>query len=113
MSKNSPISMDGSNDKEMNMVDDRTIFSMAEVFKALNDPTRLKIINALIISEMFVNDIAELLDLSQPAVSHHLKELRLLNLIKYRKEGRTVFYSLDDEHVYPLFQKCLDHVKEK
>ncbi|EDK35717.1 ArsR/SmtB family transcription factor [Clostridium kluyveri] len=99
-------------DIKKHMVDDKSIYDMAEVFKALNDPTRLKIINILIVSELCVNDIANLLEISQPAISHHLKELRQLKLIKYHKKGRSVFYSLDDEHIHPLFQQCLEHVNE-
>lgn len=95
------------------MTDDTRLFKMAELFKTLNDPTRLKIVNALMLSEMCVCDIAALLDMSQPAVSHHLKVLRQTQLIKYRRDGKIVYYSLDDEHVELLFKLCFAHVIEK
>lgn len=101
------------NDIKNNMANEKLIYDMASVFKALNDPTRLKIINVLFMSDLCVNDIASILEMSQPSISHHLKELRQLNLISCRKEGRTVFYSLSDEHIHPLFKQCLAHVQEK
>jgi ArsR family transcriptional regulator len=84
----------------------------AEMFKAVSDPTRLKIINALILSEMCVCDIAALMDMSQPAVSHHLKVLRQLHLVKYRRDGKVVYYELDDEHVRNVFYQGLLHASE-
>lgn len=95
------------------MTDDNHLFKMAELFKALNDPTRLKIVNALILSEMCVCDIAALLNMNQPAISHHLKVLRQTQLIKYRREGKIVYYSLDDEHIELLFKQGFAHVIEK
>lgn len=95
------------------MTSDDNLFQMAELFKALNDPTRLKIVNALILSEMCVCDIAALLNMNQPAISHHLKVLRQTQLIKYRREGKIVYYTLNDEHVELLFRQSLVHVTEK
>ncbi|MBN7773252.1 ArsR/SmtB family transcription factor [Clostridium aminobutyricum] len=95
------------------MIGDRHLLKMAELFKTFSDPTRLKIINALILSEMCVCDIAALLNMNQPAISHHLKVLRQAELIKYRREGKTVYYSLDDEHIELLFKQGLAHVIEK
>ena len=86
---------------------------MAEMFKAVSDPTRLKIINALILSEMCVCDISALLGMPQPAISHHLKVLRQLQLVKYRREGKIVYYELDDEHVRNVFYQGLLHASEK
>jgi ArsR family transcriptional regulator len=85
---------------------------MAEMFKVMNDPTRLKIVNALLIAEMCVCDIAALMGMTQPSISHHLKVLRQSELIKYRREGKVVYYSLDDEHVGVLFQNALEHASE-
>lgn len=95
------------------MTDDGLLLKMAELFKALDDPTRLKIINAIILSEMCVCDIAALTNMNQPAVSHHLKVLRQAQLIKYRREGKIIYYSLDDEHIELLFRQGLAHVLEK
>jgi len=92
---------------------DSQLKKTAEMFKAVSDPTRLKIINALILSEMCVCDIAALLDMTQPAVSHHLKVLRQLQLVKYRREGKVVFYELDDEHVRNVFYQGLLHASEQ
>ena len=93
--------------------DDSTIKRTAELFKAVSDPTRLRIINALILSEMCVCDIAALMSMTQPAVSHHLKILRQMQLVKYRREGKVVYYELDDEHVRNLFYQGLLHVSEQ
>ena len=95
------------------MTDDGHLFKIAELFKAMDDPTRLKIINAIMLSEMCVCDIAALLNMNQPAISHHLKVLRQAQLIKYRREGKIVYYSLDDEHVELLFRQGLAHVLDK
>jgi len=93
--------------------DDKLLQKMAEMFKVMNDPTRLKIINALLLSEMCVCDIAALMDMTQPTISHHLKILRQSGYIKYRREGKVVYYSLDDEHIGVLFQNGLEHAFEK
>lgn len=89
---------------------EETVQKLAETFKVLGDVTRVKIIHALMKSELCVCDLAELLDMSQSAVSHQLRLLRNMNLVKFRKEGRTVFYSLDDEHITQLFIQGLTHV---
>jgi ArsR family transcriptional regulator len=84
----------------------------AALFRALDDPTRLKIINALLLAEMCVCDIAALLDMTQPAVSHHLKVLKDSQLVKYHREGKVVYYALDDEHVGNVFYQGLLHANE-
>jgi len=89
------------------------IEATAELFKALSDPTRLKIVNALLLAEICVCDVAALLGMSQPAVSHHLKVLRAARLVRTRREGKTVFYTLDDEHVANIFYQGLIHVSHK
>ena len=95
------------------LTDENILRKMAEIFKVMNDPTRLKIINALLLSEMCVCDIAALMEMTQPTISHHLKILRQSSLIKYRREGKVVYYSLDDEHIGILFQNGLEHALEK
>jgi len=85
---------------------------MAEFFKVFADTTRLKIINALIISEMCVCDISALVGSTQSAISHHLKILRSARVIKYRREGKVVYYSLCDEHIELIFIKGYEHVSE-
>ncbi|NLW23490.1 MAG: winged helix-turn-helix transcriptional regulator [Tissierellia bacterium] len=89
---------------------EETINNLAEIFKALGDPTRLKIIYVLSKSPLCVCDIASLLDMTQSAISHHLRLLRNLKLVKFKKEGKMVIYSLDDDHVLRLFKEGLEHV---
>ena len=96
---------------DIGLVDQETSIRLAETFKALGDPTRVRIISALCAGEMCVNDIAGVVELSQSAVSHQLRVLRNLHLVKPRKVGRSVYYALDDEHVLTLFAQGLDHVK--
>jgi ArsR family transcriptional regulator len=91
---------------------DEQLQKAAELFKVCADPSRLKIINALLLNEMCVCDIAALMDMTQPAISHHLKVLRQTDLVKYRREGKTVYYSLNDEHVNNIFYQSLLHVSE-
>jgi ArsR family transcriptional regulator, lead/cadmium/zinc/bismuth-responsive transcriptional repressor len=87
-----------------------TSIRLAETFKALGDPTRVRIVSALCGGEMCVNDLATELEMSPSAVSHQLRVLRNLHLIRPRKKGRNVYYSLDDDHVQTLFSEGLDHV---
>ena len=95
---------------EMGMVDMPTSIRLAETFKVLGDPTRVRIISMLCAGELCVKELAEALELSQSAVSHQLRVLRNLHLVQSRKEGRSVYYALDDDHVLALFSQGLDHV---
>ncbi|KMT22489.1 ArsR/SmtB family transcription factor [Clostridium cylindrosporum] len=89
------------------------LYDLAEVFKVFGDSTRIKILYALFASEMCVCDIAALLNMTQSAISHQLRVLKQARLVKYRKEGKVVYYSLDDEHVKQIFDQGLNHVTEK
>jgi ArsR family transcriptional regulator len=89
------------------------LLDLADLFKVFGDSTRVKIIGALIHSEMCVCDIAALLGMTKSAISHQLRELRQSKLVKHRREGKVVYYSLDDEHVETLFNQGLTHVSEK
>ena len=91
---------------------EEVIQDLASIFKTMGDPTRIKIINALRKKELCVCDLSELLDMSTSAISHQLRVLRDNNLVKNRKEGRSVYYSLDDDHVLSLFSQGLQHVLE-
>lgn len=86
---------------------------LADLFAALGDPTRVKIVYALSREEMCVCDLAALVGLSLQAVSYHLRLLRALRLVKYRRQGRRVFYSLDDEHVDALIKQGMAHVEHE
>lgn len=85
---------------------------LASLFKTLGDPTRIRIMSALAKSEFCVCDLAELLGLSQSATSHQLRVLRGSNLVKYRRDGKLVYYSLDDDHVLGLYSQGLEHISE-
>jgi DNA-binding transcriptional ArsR family regulator len=92
------------------LVDDTTAARLAETFRALSDPTRLRVISLLAQAELCVCDLAVALDVSQSAMSHQLRTLRDLRLVRRRREGRQMFYTLDDAHVADLFQRGLEHV---
>ena len=91
---------------------DEILYQMAELFKTFGDPTRIRILTALSRQEMCVCDIAELLGMSQSAISHQLRVLKQMELVKFRREGKTVFYSLADSHVSTILAQGLDHVCE-
>lgn len=91
-------------------LDEETLFQLSQIFKALGDPTRIRILNLLCGGEYAVGDIAEKLGLSQSATSHQLRFLKNLRLVKFRREGTTLFYSEDDPHVIGLLKQAIDHV---
>ncbi len=93
------------------MVDEIQAQRLAEMFKMLADPTRLRIITALAEGEVCVHELADALKLSQSAVSHQLRLLRQQGLVRTRRVGRHVYYHLDDEHVYHLLRQALEHVE--
>ena len=84
---------------------------LAELFSALSDPTRLRIISVLLDTEMNVGEIAAQLEMTESAVSHQLRGLRQMKLVRARKAGRQVFYALDDDHVEKLYRMGLEHVE--
>lgn len=92
------------------MPDSATVNQVTEIFASLSDPTRARIVFALSKAELCVCDVAALLGMSVSAVSHQLRVLRHLGLVKYRKAGRMAYYSLDDEHASALLTQALDHV---
>lgn len=94
------------------MPQEEKLYDLAELFKVFGDTTRVKIISALFEAEMCVCDIAELLSMTQSAISHQLRVLRQARLVKHRKEGKVVFYSLDDEHIKTIFNQGLEHILE-
>ena len=92
---------------------EETLYDLAELFKVFGDTTRIKIICALFESEMCVCDLAILLNMTKSAISHQLSTLRENNLVKFRREGKMIFYSLSDYHVKEIFEKGMEHIKEK
>ncbi|MDI9567331.1 MAG: metalloregulator ArsR/SmtB family transcription factor [Bacillota bacterium] len=93
------------------MLDEQEINRLAETFKVLGDPTRIKILSALATEELCVCDLAAALEMSVSAISHQLRVLKGARLVKYRREGKNIFYSLDDDHVISLFRLALEHVR--
>jgi ArsR family transcriptional regulator len=93
------------------LIDGLTATLLARTFQALSDPTRVRLISALSRTELCVCDLAAVLGMTQSAISHQLSSLRDLRLVKSRKVGREVFYTLDDEHIRELYQLGLDHIQ--
>lgn len=97
-------------EKELEM---EFVQEMTEFFKIFGDVTRIRILQSLLEGEKNVGDLAEAVEMSQSAISHQLRVLRQNDLVKYRKEGKVVFYSLDDEHVEEVLQQGMAHLRHK
>ncbi len=93
------------------LLKDQTSSHLADLFSALSDPTRLRIISVLLDGEMNVGDLADRLGMTESAVSHQLRGLRYMKLVRSRKDGRQVYYALDDDHIARLYLLGLDHVE--
>lgn len=91
---------------------DELLYDLAELFKIFGDSTRIKLLYALLEHELCVCDIAKLLDVTQSAVSHQLRVLKSSKLVKFRREGKTVFYSLADDHVIRILSQGMEHIEE-
>lgn len=94
------------------MPDEELLYDLAELYKVFGDSTRIKILFALYESEMCVCDIAALLSMTQSAISHQLRVLKQSKLVKFRRDGKEVYYSLDDEHIFKILAQGLEHIKE-
>lgn len=101
------------NSNEHTFLQPDTVEYVSQLFKALSDPTRIKILHLLSEEECSVNHIAEVLELSQSAVSHQLSLLRNLRLVKHRREGTTIIYSCDDNHVISLLNQAISHCEHQ
>lgn len=95
------------------MPDTQTLYSLSELFKVLGDTTRIRIIAALLDGEMCVYNLSEFLEMGQSAISHQLRILRSAGLVRPRREGKTVYYSLDDEHIELIYNMGLAHIGHK
>lgn len=109
----STIHEDVVNEVREHMVEDEVFLDLADLFKTFGDSTRVKILYALFKAEMCVCDIAVLLGMTKSAISHQLRVLKQTKLVKYRRDGKIVYYSLDDEHVKTIFAQGLLHISEK
>lgn len=96
-----------------NMPNEEKLYDLADLFKVFGDTTRIKVICALFQEEMCVCDIATTLGMSHSAISHQLRVLKSSGLVKYRREGKVVYYSLDDEHVKNIFDQGFSHISHK
>lgn len=106
------IRLDVIDEVKKTLPDDDEIFELAELFKMFADSTRMKIICALKEKELCVGEIAFITNTTQSAISHQLRILKQSKLVKYRKEGKSVYYSLDDEHVNEILMKGREHIEE-
>lgn len=95
-----------------NMLDNKTILKVSNLYKVFGDETRLKILNSLLYSELCVCDISEILNMSHSSISHQLKVLRDMKLVKTRKVGKSVYYSLKDDHILEIMKIGVEHVNE-
>ena len=94
------------------MPKEEKLYELAELYKVFGDTTRIRILFVLYEGEMCVCGIAELLNMTQSAISHQLRVLKNSKLVKFRKEGKTVFYSLDDDHIFKILNQGLEHISE-
>jgi len=93
-------------------LEDELLYDLADLFKVFGDTTRIKLLWALDNQELCVCDLAEILGMSMSAVSHQLRILKQTRLVKNRREGKNIFYSLDDHHIHEIFEKGLEHIRE-
>jgi ArsR family transcriptional regulator, lead/cadmium/zinc/bismuth-responsive transcriptional repressor len=92
------------------LIDERVAVQLASTFQALSDPTRVRMVSALMPGELCVADLANLLGMTQSAISHQLRILRSLHIVRARKDGRVVYYTLEDEHIRDLFNRAFEHI---
>ena len=100
------------NNVKSKMPEEESLIDLADLFKTFGDSTRIKILYALFEGELCVGDLATILQLSQPAISHQLKVLKDAKLVKLRREGKVIFYSLDDDHVRSILSIGMNHIEE-
>lgn len=98
--------------EKLKSLDDEGLYELAEFFRVFGDSTRIRILYSLIEGELCVQDLAQVLGISQSAVSHQLQTLRANRLVKYRREGKTVYYSLADNHIFSIISQGMEHLEE-
>ena len=111
-SKINIVFLRGGKSEMQKMPEKETLEQIAELFKAFADPTRVQILSLLIDRELCVGDISQAVELSQSAISHQLRILKQMHLVKYRRDGKNLLYSLADDHVRTILQMGLEHVLE-
>lgn len=105
------VSEDALNVAQRQLLDGDTAERVAAIFRALSDPTRLRIVSALSQTELSVGDLAALLEMTQSAISHQLRTMREMRIVRNRRAGKQVYYTLDDDHIHDLFRRSVDHVQ--
>ncbi len=95
------------------ILDEHTAAHVAELFRSFSDTSRVRILSAIVEQEINISALAEMVGVTESAVSHHMRGLRQMRLVKSRREGKEVYYSVDDPHIIALFQQGLRHVQEK
>lgn len=95
------------------IINENTLYDVAELFKNFSDSTRIRILYCLIENERSVSEIASLLNMNQSAISHQLRLLKNSKLVKNRRDGKTIYYSLDDDHVYNIIYQGIEHINER
>lgn len=108
-----PLNLDLVKKVRDEMPDFKKISDLSDFFKIMGDSTRLQLLIALQKKEFCVSDLSYLLNMTRSAISHQLKALRVSKLVKSRKDGKTVYYSLDDDHIREILEKSLEHIQEK
>ena len=98
--------------EEIYALDEHVAAHVAELFRAFSDTSRVRLLSALVERELNVGALAELIGLSESAVSHHLRGLRQMGLVKTRREGKEVYYRMDDEHIITLFRQGVSHIRQ-
>ena len=98
---------------QTHLLDGLSATHLAAIFRALADPTRVRLVSVLAQTELCVCDLAATLGMTQSAISHQLSLMRAMRVVKSRKEGRMVYYTLDDEHIRDLFQRAVDHIEHE
>ena len=106
-----PIIVEAIRVAERELLDAEAAERLSAIFRALSDPTRLRIVSALSHTELSVGDLADVLGMTQSAVSHQLRTLRDMRVVRNRRAGKQVYYTLDDEHIHDLYHRGLDHVE--
>lgn len=96
-----------------NFIDEDNLYRLADLFKVFGDPTRIRILNVLSTQKLCVCDIAQTLGMTQSAISHQLRILKQIRLVKFRREGKVIYYSLADSHVHTILRQGLEHVMEE
>lgn len=98
---------------ELELPPDEKLYDLADFFKIFSDSTRIKILYALLKSELCVCDLAQVLNMSQSAISHQLRTLKQMDLVRNRREGKTIFYSLADDHITTILSQGMEHIEEE